>query len=142
MKANLLFAVFLRAAGASSQDTATDSKAIEGKWMVLAAELSGAALPVAATKTMRLDLTAEKYSFTEGTIIDQGTIKIDATKKPKTIDIVGTDGPNKGKTYLAIYELKGDTMRLCYDLTGKARPSEFATKKGALLFLVTYQRMK
>ena len=43
---------------------------------------------------------------------------------------------------LAIYELNGDTLRVCYDLTGKARPSEFKTRKGELLFLATYKRTK
>src|SRR4051794_40819519 len=35
------------------------------------------------------------------------------------MDITGTSGPNKGKTILAIYEQKGDTLRICYDLSGK-----------------------
>ena len=58
------------------------------------------------------------------------------------MDIVGTDGPNKGKTILGIYELKEDTLRICYDLTGKGRPTEFVTKKDAPLFLVVYKRAK
>ena len=35
-----------------------------------------------------------------------------------------------------------DTLRICYDLSGKARPSEFKTTKETQLFLVTYQREK
>jgi uncharacterized protein (TIGR03067 family) len=58
------------------------------------------------------------------------------------MDITGNEGPNKGKTFLAIYELKGDTLRICYDLSGQARPTEFKTKKDTRLFLVTYQREK
>ena len=59
-----------------------------------------------------------------------------------TMDIISTEGPNKGKTFLAIYELDGDTLKVCYDLTGKSRPTEFKTQKGVLHFLVTYQRAK
>jgi uncharacterized protein (TIGR03067 family) len=62
--------------------------------------------------------------------------------KPKELDIVGTDGPNKGKTILAIYEQDGDTLRICYDLSGKGRPTEFKTKEGTQSFLVTYVREK
>jgi uncharacterized protein (TIGR03067 family) len=119
-----------------------DVKALTGNWLVASAELSGEALPEKATSTMRLNIAGDKYAFTEGKSLDRGDLKIDATKKPKEMDIIGVEGPNKGKTYLAIYELKGDTLRICYDLGGKSRPSEFATKKGAALFLVTYQRMK
>jgi uncharacterized protein (TIGR03067 family) len=56
--------------------------------------------------------------------------------------ITGTDGPNKGKTFLAIYERDGDTLKVCYDLSGKAHPTEFKTAQGTQLFLVTYKREK
>ena len=36
----------------------------------------------------------------------------------------------------------GDTLRICYDLSGKSRPAEFKTEKGTQLFLVTYKREK
>lgn len=42
--------------------------------------------------------------------------------------------------FLAIYELDGDTLRVCYDLSGKARPSEFKTKAETQLLLFTYKR--
>ena len=51
------------------------------------------------------------------------------------MNITGQKGPNEGKTFLAIYELKGDELRVCYDLTGKSRPAEFASKADTLLFL-------
>jgi uncharacterized protein (TIGR03067 family) len=69
-------------------------------------------------------------------------VKIDTSKKPKTMDIIGAEGPNKGKTFLAIYELNGDTLRVCYNLGGKERPAEFKTTKDSLVFLATYQRAK
>ena len=58
------------------------------------------------------------------------------------MDITGTEGPNKGKTFLAVYELDGDTLRICYDLSGKSRPTEFKTTEGTQLFLVSYKREK
>jgi len=36
----------------------------------------------------------------------------------------------------------GDTLRVCYDLSGKSRPTEFKTKEVTQLFLVTYKREK
>ena len=78
---------------------------------------------------------------------DKGTIKLDDSATPKTLDITGTEGPNKGKTFLCIYELKhdttsGDTWRICYDLSGKARPTEFKTAPNTKLYLVAYAREK
>ena len=73
---------------------------------------------------------------------DKGTVKLDPAAKCKTMDITGTDGPNKGKTFLTIYELNGDTLKVCYDLSAKSRPTEFESKPKTQLFLVTYKREK
>jgi uncharacterized protein (TIGR03067 family) len=91
---------------------------------------------------MKLVVEGDKYNVTVGISVDLGAIRIDPAAKPKTMDIIGTEGPNKGKTFLAIYELNGDTLRICYDLTGKVRPTEFKTRKGEPLFLATYKRAK
>jgi uncharacterized protein (TIGR03067 family) len=63
-------------------------------------------------------------------------------EKPSAMDITSTDGPNKGKTLLAIYKLEGDKLIVCYDLAGKKRPSDFKTEPKSLLFLATYQKVK
>jgi hypothetical protein len=66
----------------------------------------------------------------------------DTSADPKTMDIKGVEGPNKGKTCLAIYELKDDKLTICYDLSGESRPTEFKTQPKTQLFLVTYEREK
>jgi uncharacterized protein (TIGR03067 family) len=58
------------------------------------------------------------------------------------LTITGTDGPNKGKTFPCIYELDGDTLRVCYDLSGVKAPADFSTAAGTQLYLVTYTRKK
>jgi uncharacterized protein (TIGR03067 family) len=127
---------------AFGDDVKEDSKLIEGTWVPITAELAGMKLPAEAIKTWRLDLKNGKYTFKNGAEADQGTWKIDAAKKLKTIDIKGTEGPNKDKTILTIYELTDDTLKVCYDLSGKEYPTEFKTKAGSQLFLVTYKRDK
>ena len=139
----ICIAMILFTAAAWSQDAADERKLLQGTWLPTAAELSENPFDEATLKTMKLVVEGDKYTVTVGkSPFDKGTIKIDPAAKPKTMDIIGTDGPNKGKTFLAIYELNGDTLRVCYDLTGKVRPTEFKTKKGELLFLATYKRAK
>jgi uncharacterized protein (TIGR03067 family) len=128
---------------ARSQDAVDDRKLLQGTWLPTAAELSENPLDEATLKTMKLVVEGDKYTITVGeSPFDKGTIRIDPAAKAKTMDIIGTDGANKGKTFLAIYELNGDTLRICYDLTAKVRPTEFKTGKGELLFLATYKRAK
>jgi uncharacterized protein (TIGR03067 family) len=125
-----------------SKEAKDDEKAIQGTWLASSAELAGMPFAEPIVKTIRLVLTDGKYTVSVGPRVDEGTSKIDPSKKPKALDIVGTKGPNMGKTMLAIYELTGDTLRVCYDLSGKARPDEFKTKPGTQLFLATYHREK
>jgi uncharacterized protein (TIGR03067 family) len=133
--------VFSFLAAAWSGDAKNDG-AIEGTWLPSSAELGGKEFPDEVRKTIKLVVKDDKYTVTVGAKVDKGTIKLNPTAKPKTLDITGTDGPNKGTTFLAIYERNGDTLRICYDLSGKSRPTEFKTKEGTQLFLVTYKREK
>jgi len=41
------------------------------------------------------------------------------------VEVSRTDGPNKGKSVLVIYELSCDSLKVCYALTGTKRPTEF-----------------
>ncbi len=120
----------------------SDVKEFEGTWLPVSAEMAGEPWPDELLKKMKLVLKGENYTVDIDGQIDEGTWKIDPDKSPKSMDIKGTKGPNEGKTYLAIFELKDDTLRVCYDLSGKERPSEFKTKAETQLFLATYKRAK
>ena len=121
---------------------AKDGDALDGTWLPSAAELGGKPFPDEIRKSIKLEVKGDKYTVTVGKGTDRGTVKLNPAAKPKEMDITGTDGPNKGKTFQAIYERDGDTLRICYDLSGKARPTEFKTREGTQLFLVTYKREK
>ena len=116
--------------------------AIEGIWLPGMAELGGKEFPETVRKTITLEVKGDQYTVTSGKEIDRGTCKLDASAKPKRLDITGTEGPNKGKTILAIFERNGDKLRACYDLGGKNRPTEFKTTAGTQLFLVDYELQK
>lgn len=119
-----------------------DAKKVEGTWLPTKMELAGTPLPDEVMKSIKMVLEKDKYLVTVGAQKDEGTTKVDAKAKPKAMDITGTEGPNKGKTFLAIYELNGDELKICYDLSGKERPKKFETKPNTQLFLAIYQREK
>ena len=138
----ILFCGLLARFEALAKEPKTNSMAIDGKWSVSTAELAGDALPTELFQKMTLILDKEKYTLKSERLDDTGTMVADTTKKPMQLDIKGVEGPNKGKTLLAIYELDGDSLKICYDLEGKARPTEFKTTKGTKQFLVLYKRIK
>src|SRR5205823_10669569 len=99
---------------------ADDAKTIQGVWKPVTAVLGGKPMPPAVVKAIALTLTNGTYDVTvEGERSDKGTVKLDPKTNPKRMTITGTDGPNLGKTFLAIYELKEDILRICYDLSGE-----------------------
>ncbi|MCS7047176.1 MAG: TIGR03067 domain-containing protein, partial [Gemmataceae bacterium] len=101
---------------------------IDGGWIAVEMEQDGKKLPADVVDKLAIRLTIKGDVYTvsmSGQIVDRGTAKIDAKSKPTTVDITSEDGVNKGKTILAIIEVDGDTLRACYDMEGKGRPTEF-----------------
>ena len=142
LKLSVVLALVLAFSLAADGGDAKDGDNLQGTWLPSTAELGGKMFPDEVRKSIKLEVKGDRYTVTVGTQPDRGTCKLDPSTKPKALDITGTDGPNKGRTILAIYERVGDTLRVCYDLSGKSRPTEFKTKPGTQLFLVTYQREK
>jgi hypothetical protein len=61
-------------------------------------------------------------------------------KNPKEIAWTIEAGPLKGQTGLGIYELDGDTYKVCYAVPGKPRPREFASRPDTGISLEVYKR--
>jgi uncharacterized protein (TIGR03067 family) len=127
--------------GANSADK-KETDNFDGTWVPIKAELAGTEFPEEIRKQIKLEIKGDNYTVTIGKMTDKGTSKINAKAKPKEVDITSTEGANKGKTFLAIYELDGDMLKVCYDLSGKERPKEFKTMPNTQLYLVTYKREK
>ena len=119
-----------------------DAKDVQGNWKPAKAELAGQPVTDAVLKSISLRLDNGKYEVFVGQRPDRGTYTLDSATKPKSMTVTGTEGPNQGKAFPAIYELKGDTLRICYDLSGAKRPTEFKSVAGTRLYLVTYNRKK
>jgi uncharacterized protein (TIGR03067 family) len=116
----------------------------DGVWKPIAGVLGGAPLPDAALKAITLKITGTNYNVTvTGEGADRGTCTLHPSKSPKRMTITGTSGPNRGKTFLAIYEMKDEgSLRVCYDLSGTDFPKEFQSPKGTKHYLADYRRQK
>jgi uncharacterized protein (TIGR03067 family) len=78
-------------------------------------------------------------------VVMKGTYKADLKKKPHQIDFTFEEGPGdiKDKNSAAIYEIKGDTLRICSSRPGDDnRPTEFSAADGSRRILVTLKREK
>jgi uncharacterized protein (TIGR03067 family) len=139
----LLGAVALLLVAAEDKDDVKKEIArFEGTWRFESLEVEEAKVPKESFKDSKLVIKGDKFTYKEGEGVYGGTFKVDVSKKPKTIDITFTEGPEKGKTFKGIYELEGDTYKVCLDPKGKDRPTKFETKKGTGVVLEVLKREK
>ena len=94
-------------------------------------------------KGIKLIIAGDKITLKTPNGDNESAYKLDASMKPRAIDIIPTDGTAKGRPRPGIYELDGDTFKLCYSLEpDKDRPKEFATKSGARQMFMILKRDK
>ena len=143
----LLAGIGLPAAADPPADAfAKELKAMAGTWRPVSAENNGNMSPEGDLKELRwIRDEAGKWALqrSDKTVLEWTVRRIDATKKPKTIDIEVTGGPHKGTIYQGIYELDGDTLRVCLAQPESAeRPTEFSARKGSGFALSEFKREK
>ena len=133
-------------AGARAGDKADvekELKKFQGTWTVELVEAEGKELPIDPFKGMTVTFEGDKYTVKIGEkVIQTATQKLDPSKSPKTLDGTVAEGPNKGTVILGIYEIGGDTLKICFDPEGKKRPTEFKTAAGSPTTLALYKRVK
>ena len=113
--------------------------ALQGVWTVLTT--NGQAMADLGM-TMTLTITGEKYvQALNGSVNERGTIKVDQSKKPMTIDFNIMEGDDTGKPQVGLVEVAGDTMTMKLGVPGNTtRPSGMAAEEG--FFLVTAKKSK
>lgn len=133
----LLAGLGLPKASGDPQDDAfrKELKAMAGTWRPISTENNGNKAPEEILKEIRWARDADgKWAMQrdDKTVLEWTVKKIDATKKPKTIDLEVTFGSHKGQIYRGIYELNGDTLRVCLAQPERTeRPTEFSGRKGS-----------
>jgi uncharacterized protein (TIGR03067 family) len=127
--------------GADKDAPKTQDKDLDGSWEFVSGIRDGKPdqPPGKAVLIFKGNELAVKLGDKE---MEKATIKADPTRTPRTLDIVPSMGPEKGNAALAIYEVKGDELRICVARPGKERPTEFSAKEGSGHSLITLKRVK
>ena len=133
-----------QAADAKQEAIKKDHLAIEGTWRAVSVEVNGNALnPDDIRKiTTENGRDGEWTLVVDGNEIAEGTSTIDPTVTPRTIDFMATKGNNAGQTTFGIYEMIGNTRKICYAEPGRPRPAEFSAPAGSGRLLVVFERVE
>jgi len=136
-----LAAGLLLAADATDEQAAKkELKKLEGTWKIVSITREGnEQQPENVVSTVSDD----KFTTKAGDrIVREGSLKIYPSQSPKGADATYTRGPDKGKTLKGIYELKGDTWKICYSAAGEERPKAFPKDTDKAYLILVLQREK
>jgi uncharacterized protein (TIGR03067 family) len=147
----LIIAAGVLVAGTSlAQDAAKkDLAALKGSWEIIGKEYMGKKATREEVAKLKGDMVVKDNTVTQWAddagktmVVSVATWKLDPKANPKALDLTYTEGELKGETVLAIYEVKGDTLRVCYAMMNEKRPTEFAGNADGKAFLLIYKRVK
>jgi uncharacterized protein (TIGR03067 family) len=147
MKPTLLLflaAGLLIAADDKKDDAAKkDVEKLQGEWVMESHEINGEKLGEDRIKDYKRTVKEDHFTVVVGdkTVVE-GTFVLDTSKKPKTLDITLESGDQKGEKMLGIYELDGDTYKVCIGAPGIDSPTEFVSKPDSNHGLTIWKRVK
>jgi RNA polymerase sigma factor (sigma-70 family) len=126
------------AAGAPDWKDAGGNDALKlvGAWILDSQEVAGQLAPAEAIQGMRLTIDDKggwTLSFGPGKATNQALVFIDPAKKPKTIEVRGSNGRvwNSG-----LYKFEGDTLVICRpSYPGASAPTEFKSSDEHVLWV-------
>ena len=129
------------AAVVGAEDVEAETKKLQGTWTMVALEIDGKPIEPARFKDTTLEVKGDKYVVTTGGKAREVRFALDASRKPREIDLFFPDPPNADKLHRGIYRFGGDTFQMCKaQAADQPRPTEFETMPGTGVFLVTSKR--
>jgi uncharacterized protein (TIGR03067 family) len=140
----LLTAGLLLAADAAPDEAARkDLERMQGDWAADSYVQDGMKVPPDDAQALFRTVKGNAYTvFRFNKAIGKGTFTLDATKRPRALDARPTAGKGAASPLLGIYELDGDTLKLCFAPPGKERPAAFTSPPGSGHVLSVWKREK
>jgi uncharacterized protein (TIGR03067 family) len=139
----LVFACVLCLSASLARDAQNDLNLLQGEWQVIAMEDDAVRAAPEAVKGMRWKFDGATLEANDPgeELRPWSTIRLDGTKSPKQIDLVLTDGPNKGKSVPGIFMIERNRLVVCSgEKPTDQRPTEFATWDESSRCLLTLER--
>ena len=116
-----------------------DLQKLQGTWQAVAVEHNGEKLSAEAIKTFRVVVRDNTITFDANGAKREASLMLDTSRKQKMIWL---KSQAKGPTVPGIYALEDGRLKICIDNDeGKTVPTEFATKAGSGLTLLTLERV-
>jgi uncharacterized protein (TIGR03067 family) len=121
---------------------ADDQEKIQGHWKAEKAVRGGMEAPADEIEKMTIEFKGNKAMPRHGDRSPEtAEFKLDSSKSPKTIDITVNKGDKTDKPK-GIYEIDGDTLKICFSEPNEDRPTKFESPAGSKVMLIVLKRVK
>ena len=142
LTALICFFVNANAAPADDPKDGKPAMVLDGDWILTSLEVDGEKVSPERLGGATMAIKDGKYTYrVERESDEEGTLKIDAGKKPSTINLDISSGGSKGQKQLGIYELEGGMWKMCVSEPGlETRPTEFSAKKDSKQLLFVFKK--
>jgi uncharacterized protein (TIGR03067 family) len=129
LRIGLLATMVLATAVAAQEPVSKGIASLQGRWLVVQV---GEQTVAPTDPEGAFMVTGDKYvQGVGGRVTERGTIQVDGTKQPMTIDFVISAGRFANTRQLGIFEVSGDTVRFHLAAPGATtRPENFTPKEG------------
>ncbi len=121
--------------------TRTDKDQLQGTWLLVGLETDGLRLGAGRPELKELKAVIDGDHLT---LVDKDgkktfRMKLDPDKKPKEMMLTLRE---IAKAYLGVYEVAGDSFKLCFTKDGDPRPTDFTAEVGSKRWSYTFKRDK
>lgn len=130
--------------GASADGEPVTLESLQGKWKMVSVGKNGRFAPATFVASAKIYMTihGDKYTVTnDGTIGDQGIIKLDTSQTPVHFDQHIKQGDDAGNVHLGIVRLGNGVLENFQAEKGCPRPRKFVTKWSDGASLAKFRRI-
>lgn len=114
----------------------SDLDLVQGDWIATEFVANGDRLDANALASIKLNIKGKDYAVETENGPSTGTFELGPSNRPKSMDVTTSDGAE----IPAIYEISGDTMKVCYAINGASRPDSFTSTSGSDRVSAVYRR--
>jgi uncharacterized protein (TIGR03067 family) len=113
-----------------------DIELLQGTWSVKSLEIDEREMPTSMLANASILVEGNRFISLGMGAEYEGTLELGPSTTPAELNMKFDGGPEKGNVNRGIYELDGDTWKICIATTGSVRPTVFSSRPAGSGFVV------